>query len=216
MNEHGSIMVSDFPLLSSAILHEVKNHLAALQLRLAARGDASNEQALVANCAQRLTDLLLAQRVASGMLLADVDAHSPADLLQDLATGYVELFPALDIEVNLDQDPNTAFYDVFLLRMALGNALHNACHHARKQVQLSVHSSNEGTVFQITDDGPGFPSDFLAQGAAAPSNPGQTGTGLGLYLAGRIAALHRLGAHAGRVELANAKAGGGIFRLIVP
>lgn len=216
MNDHGGIMGSDFPLLSSAILHEVKNHLTELQWRLAARSDASAEQALVANCAQRLTDLLLAQRDVSGLLLADIDAHCPADLLQELATGYAGLFPTLTVDVQLDNAPVTAFYDAFLVRLALGNALHNACHHARKQVQLSVHSSNEGTVFQMTDDGPGFPSDFLAQGAAAPSNPGQTGTGLGLYLAGRIAALHRLGEHTGRVELANAKAGGGIFRLIVP
>jgi K+-sensing histidine kinase KdpD len=171
---------------------------------------------LVANCAQRLTDLLLAQREASGMLQADVDAHSPADLLQELATGYVELFPTLDIEVNLEQAPITAFYDVFLVRLALGNALHNACHHARKQVQLSVYGSNDSTVFQITDDGPGFPSNFLALGAAAPCTPGQTGTGLGLYLAGRIAALHRLGEHAGSIELSNADAGGGIFRMTLP
>lgn len=216
MSEHGGMLDSDFPLLSSAILHEVKNHLAELQLRLAARSDASAEQALVANCAQRLTDLLLAQRDVSGLLLADVDAHCPADLLKELATGYAGLFPTLRVDVQLDSAPVTAFYDAFLVRLALGNALHNACHYARSRVQLTVRNSDEGTLFVIADDGPGYPPALLVQGVASPAHPGQTGTGLGLYLAGRIAALHRHGKRAGSIELCNADAGGGVFRMTLP
>lgn len=206
----------DFPLLSSAILHDVKNQLAELQWRLAARDNASAEQALVANCSQRLTYLLLVQREASGLLKADVDADSPADLLQELATEYAELFPMLVIDVQLDDAPVTAFYDAFLVRLALGNAVHNACHHARKQVQLTVRSNKDSTLFQINDDGHGYPTDLLERGAAVPISPGQTGTGLGLYLAGQIAALHRLGERTGSVELRNNEAGGAVFRMTLP
>lgn len=209
-------MAMDFPLLSSTILHEVKNRLAELQLRLAARADASTEQALVAGCAQRLTDLLLAQRDASGLLQANVDAHSPSDLVQELAAEYAELFPTRDIAARLDNAPATAFYDPFLVRLALGDAVHNACRHAHERIRLAVRGSDEGTVFEVTDDGPGYPAELLRRGAAAPTDPGRTGTGLGLYLAGRIADLHRLDARSGRVELGNAEAGGGVFRLILP
>jgi len=214
MNGHES--GADFSLLSTAILHEVKNQLTELQLRLAARGNVSVEQALVANCAQRLTDLLLIQREACGMLQADVDADAPADLLQELTTEYVDLFPTLAIDLHLDDAPVTAFYDAFLVRLALGNALHNACQHARERVRLTVRSTDDGTMFEITDDGDGYPAHLLERSAAAPNHPRQTGTGLGLYLAGRIAALHRLDTNIGKVELSNAEFGGGVFRMILP
>jgi|GEM_PF-6556533 len=45
---------------------------------------------------------------------------------------------------------------------------------------------------------------------------GHTGTGLGLFLAGRIAALHRLDTRTGNVELSNAEPGGGVFRMVLP
>lgn len=216
MNGNGNVSDTDFSLLSTVILHEVKNQLTELQLRLAARGNVSAEQALVANCAQRLTDLLMIQREACGLLQADIDADSPADLLQELAGEYMDLFPALAIEVHLDNAPVTAFYDAFLVRLALANALHNACHHAHARVQLTVRSTNDGILFEITDDGDGYPADVLERGAAAPNHPGQTGTGLGLFLAGRIAALHRLDTHTGSVELSNAEPGGSVFRMRLP
>ncbi len=118
-------------------------------------------------------------------------------MLQELATEYADLFPAVAIEAHLDNAPVTAFYDAFLVR-------------------LTVRSTNDGTLFEITDDGDGYPADLLGRGATAPNHPGQTGTGLGLYLVGRIAALHRLDTHIGKVELSNAEVGGGVFRMILP
>lgn len=209
-------MNKDLPLLSSAILHEVKNHLAELQLRLSRRDDTSAEQALIASCTQRLSDLLLVQRDDAGHLNANISADSPADLLKDLALGYGELFPSLKISIHTDDAPTTAFYDAFLVRLALSNALHNACRHARKQVRLTARSTDGNIIFEISDDGGGFPPALLKLGITAPSRPSSSGTGLGLYLAGRIATLHHLDSRTGRVELSNNDAGGGTFLLILP
>ncbi|MOA53720.1 hypothetical protein D3C78_1772210 [compost metagenome] len=74
-------------------------------------------------------------------------------------------------------------------------------------------------MLSINDDGPGFSQHMLerqqdyAQGIDAQSGS----TGLGLYFAARIAALHERDGVKGRIEIANGGAlGGGVFNLYLP
>lgn len=200
----------------AAVLHAVKNRLAELQLRLSAREGCEPEQALAADCARQLTALLLLGRAEQGQLQAHVDAWQPEALLRELAAEYAALYPQLRFQVETDAAPPEVFADAFLLRLALGNAVHNACRVARRRVTLSAVAEAAGCRFEVVDDGPGYPDALLRQPQTQPLLPTSGGTGLGLYLAARIAALHGLGGRSGRIALDNPAAGGARFRLHLP
>lgn len=200
--------------LYAAVIHDVKNQLTELALRLERRADTQQEAGLALNAARRLSAMLLAHREASGQLHANADAANPADMLAVLAAEYRELFPALIIEVEAGRAPACAFFDDALVRLALANALHNACRHARLHVRLAAYAREGMLVFEVSDDGSGFPGSVLAGMGESPSAVSGSGTGLGLYLARKIAGLHQLQGRQGSIELSNSP--GGCFRMLLP
>ncbi len=198
----------------AAVVHDVKNQLAELALRLGERGDAQQEMVIAMNAARRLSEMLLVHRQASDLLGVNVDSVNPADFLEILAAEYRELFPKLSIDASVDRAPGFAFFDDALVRMALANAIHNSCRYAQSRVQLAAYMNDKMLVFEVSDDGPGFSDNVLAEGGMAPSSVSGEGTGLGLYLARKIAELHHLEGRRGHVELNNTK--GAVFRMILP
>lgn len=207
--------------LYTAVMHDVKNQLAELALRLHKRGDASAEMEIAMNSSRRLSEILLLHRESADLLSVNADTVNPADFLEILAAEYTELFPDIAINVDVDCAPDYAFFDDALIRMALGNSLHNACRHARSIVQLAAYEQDNMLVLEVSDDGPGFPESMLASGGKLPAAVSSSGTGLGLYLANKIAGLHQLKSIPGRIELSNitdesGKVSGGRFRMVLP
>jgi K+-sensing histidine kinase KdpD len=200
--------------LVAAVIHDVKNQLAELALRLERRGDTLQETGIVFDAARRLTDLLLASRQQSGQLRVNIDSTSPSDLLQELSTEYQKLFPDISFATDTSQAPAFAFYDVALIRLALSNAVHNAGRFAKSRVTLSASSKDGFLVFEIADDGAGFPEEMLGAAPASPTFTSARGTGLGIYLAGKIAELHAMEGRRGSVRLSNED--GACFRLSLP
>ena len=200
--------------LYAAVVHDVKNQMAELALRLGERGDSQQEMVIAMNAARRLSEMLLVHRQASDLLGVNVDSVSPADFLAILAAEYRELFSKLSIDVSDERAPGFAFFDDALVRLALANAIHNACRYAQSRVQLAAYGNDKMLVFEVSDDGPGFPENVLAEGGMVPSSVSGEGTGLGLYLARKIAELHHLEGRHGYVELSNA--GGAVFRMMLP
>lgn len=199
--------------LGIAVIHDVKNRLAELALSLGQRSDCGAETGIVLGAARQLTNLLIAHREQAGQFTANIDSASPGELLCELGEEYRAMFPALSIEIAASEAPAFWFYDEALLRLALSNALHNACRYAGSRVRLSAMEHDKRLVFEIADDGPGYPESQT--GPAQPTMSSvNSGTGLGLYLASRIAALHVLKGEAGQVVLANRE--GACFRLTLP
>lgn len=199
----------------AAVVHDVKNQLAELSLLLSTRGDAQPEMVIAMNAARRLSELLLLQRQDSDMLEANIDSADPADSLSMLAAEYRDLFPNITLHVDVDEAPGFGFFDDALVRLALANAVHNACRHAESEVRLSARKEGAMLVFEVTDDGPGFPAAMLANSdAIMPAPASQRGTGMGLYLARKIAGLHTMENSSGRIELGNRE--GGVFRMLLP
>jgi signal transduction histidine kinase len=199
--------------LGTAVIHDVKNRLAELALLLGRREGCARETGLVLEAARQLTGLLLAYRDQAGRLAVNIDSASPAELTCELAEEYRILFPNVNIAMETGAAPAFWFYDEALVRLALGNALHNACRHAASRVSLAAFQEGERLVFEIADDGPGYPPQILLPGQQDMQHS-RSGTGLGLHLARRIAALHELKGQAGEVQLANRD--GACFRLILP
>jgi signal transduction histidine kinase len=200
--------------LIAAVVHDVKNQLAELSLRLEKRGDAQLEMMIVMGAARRLTEMLLVYRQDNDLLRVNSDSVNAADFLMILVADYKELFPSLVIETHAEKSPAFAFFDDALVRMALANALHNACRFARSRVDLAAYEKNKMLVLEISDDGPGYPDSLLANSGAEPSPVSGRGTGLGLYMARRIAELHSLENRHGYIELSND--GGAVFRILLP
>lgn len=95
-----------------------------------------------------------------------------------------------------------------LIADCLVNALLNASRHARAEVALELAADAGGLRIDVTDDGPGFPPQVLG---------GEEPTGsIGLFLAGKLAALHARNGRQGRLDLSNLPGGGARFRLLLP
>lgn len=200
--------------LYAAVVHDVKNQLAELSLRLGERGDAQIEMGIAMSAARRLSEMLLVHRQENNLLGVNSDSVNAADFIVILAAEYRELFPNLLIEINDEKAPGLAFFDDALIRMALANAMHNACRIAHSKVCLAAYEKNKMLVLEVRDDGPGYPESLLQNGGATPLSVSGRGTGLGLYLARKIAELHRMDDRHGYVELSNE--GGAVFRMMLP
>jgi signal transduction histidine kinase len=200
--------------LYAAVVHDVKNQLAELALRLGERGDAQKEVEIALSAARRLSEMLLVHRQQNNLLSVNSDSVNACDFLAILAVEYRDLFPELTIEINDEKAPALAFFDEALVRMALANAIHNACRSARSKVRLAAFEQDKMLVLEVADDGPGYPDSMLGKKITTPLPVSGRGTGLGLYLASKIAALHHLKEHRGCVELSNAN--GAVFRMILP
>ena len=163
------------------------------------------------DAAGALTRLLAYYRASTGGLALDIDAHAPADLATDLVRETAGA-ARCRVECRFAEAPTLWFYDESLIRMVLANALQNAQRFARTRVTFTVSLCADSLHFGVTDDGPGYPAAVLADVAAAPVTTG--GTGIGLRLAERVAALHVNAGRRGELRLAND--GGGVFALLLP
>lgn len=191
--------------LTAAVIHDVKNRLAELAMRLATSDPGAASLALESS--RKLAQLLLVEGQA---LAPQIDAHAPADLLDELAAEYRDLYPDKEIVADTTAAPALWYYDVGLLRMALANAVHNALRHGRHKVLLQASEVDNTLVLAVKDDGEGFPAAVLA----GDFHSSVDSTGLGLRIAHNIAEAHQLKGVHGRVELANE--GGAVLRLILP
>lgn len=200
--------------LYAAVIHDVKNQLAELALRLGEREDAQQEMVIAMNAARRLTEMLLMLRQESDLLDVNPDSVDTADFLAILAAEYHELFPSLEFSIDTEHTPAFAFFDDALVRLALSNAIHNACRSARSRIRLAAREQDKMLVLEVSDDGPGYPDDMLANKGDTPASASVRGTGLGLYLARKIAELHQLEGRCGHIELSND--GGAVFRMLLP
>jgi signal transduction histidine kinase len=200
--------------LYAAVIHDVKNKLAELSLRLDERGDAQAEMGIAINASNRLSEMLLMHRHQSQHLTINAVSVNATDFLSILAAEYKELFPNIIIALQINHAPEFSFFDDALVRMALGNALHNACRVANNKVILFAETVEGMLALGVKDDGSGYPSQILQAGGESPSTISNRGTGLGLYLARQIAELHRLESRQGRIELSND--GGAVFRMLLP
>lgn len=201
----------EFVDFAALTLHDVKNRLAIMAGRAEAKGDSDNLHGLLESAAA-LTRLLVLYKAEKGRLGLDVEARVPADLLEELVA-EIGKQTALTVTFSADEAPTLWFYDEHLVRMVLLDALYNALRHARTRITLRAVLRHACLEFTVRDDGPGYPARLLGLGPDIQALS-REGTGLGLHLAGRVAALHCNALQAGTIELSND--GGAVFCLRLP
>jgi signal transduction histidine kinase len=165
---------------------------------------------------QLAEDLLLLSRaddhqlaIAPGRLSATELLRSAADRARrhpQSAEKRIHVEERADAEVLADRDR---------AGQAIDNLLTNALRHAQTQVELSLRSNGAFVELHVTDDGPGFPTEFLPRAwerfARADAARAEDGAGLGLAIVRAIAS-----AHGGEAHAVNAPLGGADVWITLP
>jgi two-component system, OmpR family, sensor kinase len=207
--------------------HELRTPLASLkaELELALRRPRSSGElrAALASAAEetdRLAalaeDLLVLARSDEGELPVEREPIRARELLETVARRFAARAEDAGLDVEVEAAPALeANGDSALLEQALGNLVDNALRYASGTVRLEAGAENGSFSLAVTDDGEGFPPEFLpraferfsrADGARAPGS-----TGLGLAIVDAIAR-----AHGGTASAGNGPGGGARVTLTLP
>lgn len=207
--------------------HELRTPLALLrtELELALRHAQSPEELREAvrrsseevdRLAQLAEDLLLIARSDRGRLPLRFEALETLELLTSVASRFE--WRAQQAGRHLSAGEASGFQvqgDRIRLEQALGNLVDNALRHGGGEVRLSAAPANGLVELHVTDEGSGFPPEFLGQAFERFSRPDQArvrgGSGLGLSIVRVIAE-----AHGGSAHVANKDRGGADVWVALP
>ena len=207
--------------------HELRTPLALLttELELALRrprseaelADAVRSAAAEADRLSRLADdLLTLARSDRGQLSLAREPLDARELLERVATRLSAPVAASGRSIAVDAPDTLAVTgDRLLLEQALGNLVENALRHGAGAIRLSARMRDGRVELHVTDAGTGFPTVFLPRAFDRFSRADQArtneGAGLGLTIAGAIAA-----AHDGSIHAENRGGGGADVWLSLP
>ena len=201
----------DLQALAAAEFHELKNQIGELALAL---DEVSSSLPVAAtalasprlNCRNimgRLVEILTLYKSDRQELHLNVEAHSPAELVEELVADSRSLANGrLVIAGEMANAPPFAFFDRYLLQLAIYNAIHNALRYAKDRIEIGVEAADGGLRFWVQDDSEGFPPHILENQGHLPGRS-NSGTGLGLFFAQTIARHHQNAGRSGQMTLEN-------------
>ena len=207
--------------------HELRTPLALLrtELELALRHSTSPEELREAvrasseevdRLAQLADDLLLTALSDRGKLPLRLEALRVPELLASIARRFEWRAQETGRPLHVAAGPETRVRcDRIRLEQALGNLVDNALRHGDGEVRLAAKTSNGLVELHVTDEGSGFPPEFLGQAFQRFARPDQTrargGSGVGLSIVRVIAE-----AHGGSAHVANMNPGGADVWVALP
>ena len=222
----------DFSTVIASTVHDMKNSLAALTqahsqwlARLPEAQREGSEQGVIEHEFTHLNGMLVQllglYKLGVNQLPMCPDYHELDDFIQAQLAAHEAVLRHRDLLATwrIDTPNPLGFFDRELVASVVANMLNNAIRHAGHALLISIEEDGEQLVLGINDDGPGYPQVMLdrQQDYVQGIDPRSGSTGLGLYFAARIAALHERDGVKGRIEISNGGAlGGGLFRLYLP
>jgi signal transduction histidine kinase len=161
-------------------------------------------------------DLLLLARAGDHQLALRITSAPVSGLLHQAADRMRRQAASTGIEIGVDAPPGvTIEVDTERIGQALDNLLANALRYAGTSVQLSARLGGTSVELHVTDDGPGFPPEFLRRAferfARADRGRTEDGVGLGLAIVRTIAETH-----GGDARAANRRQGGSDVWITLP
>jgi signal transduction histidine kinase len=206
--------------IAAGLAHELRNPLAGVQMAL---GNLRSEVAepehvrrldLMINELKRVVRLLndaLSQSRQPPEPPVDVDIHLAVSELAAL-TGY-QIPPQVKIECDIPPELRCRLPEG-TLRQAVLNLILNAAQAIGEDpgtITLQARCHHDMLELSVSDDGPGFPSALLDNGARSFATWRDDGTGLGLAMVRRF--VHDLG---GELRLSNRETRGACVALTLP
>lgn len=201
--------------LAAASAHELGGPLGTIALvardlgeALAGDPDFGEDVALLEREAKRCREIMadLARR-------AEIDAPFPHVALDVLLHEIAQPFEASGKRIVVVPCATVVARTPELLH-GLMNLVDNAVRHAHTEVRIAAEADTETIRLEISDDGPGFPSELLpllGEPYLGPSLSARGGTGLGIFIATTL--IERTG---GRLTFRNAAGGGGVVEIVWP
>jgi heavy metal sensor kinase len=199
--------------------HELRTPLALLrtELEVALRRPRSHDEleAALRSAAEeterlvRLAeDLLLIARADEGVLPIRREETPARELLERVRRRFAGRAESLGRRLQVkDADGLVVDADPARVEQALGNLVDNALQHGSGAVTLAARAENGHVELHVTDEGGGFPEQFVERAfdrfSRADEARSAGGTGLGLSIVTLIAS-----AHGGRAHAANRPQGG--------
>ncbi|MCR8935310.1 MULTISPECIES: sensor histidine kinase [unclassified Pseudomonas] len=222
----------DFSTVIASTVHDMKNSLAMLMqahsqwlARLPPAQREGAEQGVIdfefAHLNGMLVQLLGLYKLGVNQLPLQPAYHELDDFIEAQLAAHQEVFASRGIIATYEVDPLSplGFFDRELIASVLSNCINNAIRYARESLLITVSDEAGQLVLSINDDGAGYPREMLERQAdyVQGINHSSGSTGLGLYFANRIAALHQRNGVEGRTEISNGgPLGGGVFSLYLP
>lgn len=206
--------------MGASLAHEIRNPLAGVHVALTNIRTDLNDAGLIARLDLTLAELERLTRLVNHQLSPAVHLPEPARPV-DLPALVRELLALLryqvpkhiDLTAEIDQDLRSVLPKDRLRQVLLNLILNSVQALGEKPGRVVVHArSDAGRVrIAVSDDGPGFPPDLLAEGPRSFVSYRAGGTGLGLAMVKRLA--RDLG---GELTLENCEAGGASAILTLP
>jgi two-component system sensor histidine kinase RegB len=157
--------------------------------------------------------------IVSGILLSAGEARGDSPVattirtfLDDLVQEWRETRPVTRFTYENRFGADVSIVSDSAIKQMIYNVLDNALEASPRWVGLDVEHDGDALKLIISDSGPGFPAEMLAQlGKPYQSSKGRPGAGLGLFLVSNVArTLH------GSVSAHNRPEGGAIVTLTLP
>ncbi len=184
--------------------HQLRTPIAGIRAQAEAalsvddRDSARHALSRIAHAAQTMGDL-----VQKLLVLARVDAAENtlrlvrldgADVARDSTREWAPRALDRRVEIGFDRQAGETglMGDAQLLKEMLGNLIDNALRYGGTRIAVAAGGSPQGTVWRVTDNGPGIP-EAQRNAVFAPFHrlsDGVEGAGLGLTIVQRIAHLH--------------------------
>jgi len=222
----------DFSTVIASTVHDMKNSLALVMqahnqwlARFPAPVRQSPEQGVIefefAHLNAMLVQLLGLYKLGVNQMPLQPAYHELDDFIEAQLACHQDVFVSRSIMATFEVDPLSplGFFDRELIATVLGNCINNAIRYARHAVLISASDVAGQLVITVNDDGEGYSTEMLERQANYVQGINHTtgSTGLGLYFAGRIAALHQRNGVGGRTEISNGgPLGGAVFSLYLP
>ncbi len=222
----------DFSMVIASTVHDMKNSLGMFLQAFSTWVESlppeqawNHERGVIEYESGRLNGMLMQLLGLYKMNVNQLPLHPEwqdlEDFLEAQRARYQELLQSrsIDSEIQLAEDVFEAFFDRDLMGTVIANIIINTVRYARSKVILRAYTEDDFTVLSVEDDGAGYPAAMLeGQAGYVLGIKQSTGsTGLGLYFAGRIAALHQRNGVHGFIRVQNGGSlGGGVFSIHIP
>ncbi|WP_223589567.1 sensor histidine kinase [Pseudomonas sp. A-R-19] len=158
-----------------------------------------------------IQNLLDMTRLGHGALKLARDWVSPADIVGSALNRLRAVLASLQVSTEVPADLPLLFVHAALIEQALINVMENAARFSppRGRLQLRAGADDSELFFSVSDEGPGIPEEERAKifdmfYTAARGDRGGQGTGLGLAICQGM-----VGAHGGRISVADGIEGRG-------
>jgi signal transduction histidine kinase len=218
----------DFSTLLASTVHDMKNSIGLLMHQIDQLHVQSDENAIGLDQLQfeatrlnnYLIQLLTLYKFEQDQYPIQLDEYYLDEFVEDLLLMNKAILQPRGIRIEHQVPADLCWiFDRPLLVGVLNNMFTNVVRYAKSRVRIEFTQDQDRLRIRIEDDGAGYPERMLGELTARPMTVDfvSGSTGLGLYFAVQVAALHQRDGQHGRVQLSNrGRLGGGCFELLLP